>query len=670
MAFLSTTGPILAPADWVVLVAYVVAIVSFGVWVGRKTRDVSDFYLAGRQMPWWAAGLSVMATQISAITFVGTTGQAYTKGMSFVAFYFGLPFAMVVLSLTLVPFFYRARVFTAYEYLERRFDSRTRTLTSVLFLLSRGLAVGVTLYAPSLVLSVILGWSEPATIALMGGATILYVVHGGNRSVIWTDVAQMALIWFGIFACVAVAIWRLPADVSLGDSLALAQATGRLETIDLSLDLTRPYTLWSGLIGGTFLAMAYFGCDQSQVQRYLSGRSLTESRLSLLFNAFLKVPMQFLILLTGVLVFVFFHFQPTPLLWNRADLARLEQKAPASALAEVRAELEAAHQERRAAATAFAAARHGAGDVPAARQAYVAAQRRMDAVEAATRKLASAVEGATVNDVNYVFPSYVVSQLRGGLAGLVIAVIFAAAMSTLAGELNSLATATTIDLYKRFVRPDGGPAHDLLASRVFTAFWGLFAVAIALRAGQLGSAIEVVNRFGSYFYGSILGVFGLAVLTPRARGRGAFYGLFAGMAIGLPGLEAHRHRVPLVQRRGGDDGLRRRPRDHLGGTRDQPVDRHSLSSHARHATSQFEASAGVERRRRRMAAKSSVSAPGRKNWWEIRPPMWKPRSHSSCGGKGPAAPSTCSRRTSPRLSSFTTKGTTAISPPAPGPVPA
>ncbi len=315
---------VLAPADWVVLVVYVVGIVAFGVWVGRGTRGINDFFLAGREMRWWAAGLSVMATQISAITFVGTTGQAYTKGMSFVAFYFGLPFAMIVLSLTLVPFFYRAGVFTAYQYLERRFDSRTRTLTSLLFLLSRGLAVGVTLYAPSLVLSVILGWSETATVALMGGTTIVYVVYGGNRSVIWTDVVQMGLIWLGIFLCVGVAIAQLPPGFGLRDALALAQASGRLEMLDTSADLSRPYTLWSGLVGGMFLAMAYFGCDQSQVQRYLSGRTLTESRLSLLFNAFLKVPMQFLILLTGVLVFVFFHFHATPLLWNRAELARLE----------------------------------------------------------------------------------------------------------------------------------------------------------------------------------------------------------------------------------------------------------------------------------------------------------------------------------------------------------
>ena len=530
MAVLSPLASGLAPADWVVLVAYVVGIVAFGVWVGRRTRNVSDFYLAGREMRWWAAGLSVMATQISAITFVGTTGQAYTKGMSFIAFYFGLPFAMVVLSLTLVPFFYRAGVYTAYQYLERRFDGRTRTLTGLLFLLSRGLSVGVTLYAPSLVLSVIFGWSETATIVVMGGATIAYVAYGGNRSVIWTDVAQMALVWFGIFTCVAVAIAQLPAGVGVKDALALAQATGRLEMMDTSLDPSRPYTVWSGLIGGMFLAMAYFGCDQSQVQRYLSGRTLTESRLSLLFTAFLKVPMQFLILLTGVLVFVFFQFHETPLLWNRAELVRLEAQAPPAEMARVRDEAGAAHRERQAAAAAFARARHGGGDVASAREGYLAAQRRVDAAEAETRRLASSVAGRPINDVNYIFPSYIVDRLRGGLAGLILAVIFAAAMSALAGELNSLATATMVDFYSRFVRVDASPGENLLASRLFTAFWGLFAGFVALQAGQLGSAIEVVNRFGSFFYGSILGVFGLAVLTPRATARGAFYGLFAGMA--------------------------------------------------------------------------------------------------------------------------------------------
>jgi Na+/proline symporter len=436
---------------------------------------------------------------------------------------------MVILSITLVPFFYRSGVFTAYEYLERRFDARTRTFASLLFLLSRGLALGVTLYAPSLVLSVVLGWSETVTILLMGGTTILYVVYGGNRSVIWTDVAQMGLIWLGIFLCVGIAIARLPDSFALRDALALAQTTGRLETMDPSLDPTRSYTIWSGLIGGMFLAMAYFGCDQSQVQRYLSGRSLTESRLSLLFNAFLKVPMQFLTLLTGVLVFVFFHFHAPPLLWNRAELARVEQAAPAGELGRVRDAFESAHRERRAAAEDFAAARKGGGNVARAREGYLAAGRRVEAAEAAARDLAESVTGKPYNDTNYIFPTFVVSQLSGGFAGLIIAVVFAAALSSVSGEFNSLATASLIDFYRRYVKRSASDRHYLAVSRAFTAFWGIFACFVALEAGRLGSAIEVVNKFGSYFYGSILGVFGLAVLTPSATARGAFYGLLAGM---------------------------------------------------------------------------------------------------------------------------------------------
>lgn len=517
--------------DWAVLLVYLVGIVAFGMWAGRGNLRMDDFFLAGRGMRWWAIGLSVMATQVSAITFIGTTGQAYVDGMRFLVVYFGLPFAMVILCVTLVPFFYRAGVFTAYEYLERRFDSRTRTLTSLLFLVSRGLSVGVTLYAPSLVLSAIMGLSETRTILLMGGTTIVYVIYGGNKSVIWTDVVQMAIIWVGIFLCLGVAIAQLPAGFSLRDALALAQTTGRLRVMDVSPSLTTPYTLWSGLIGGLFLMLSYFGCDQSQVQRYLSGSSLKQSRLSLLFNAFLKVPMQFLILLTGVLVFVFYHFHAPPLLWNSVEQRRLEQQAPPEELARLRAGFEAAHAARRAAAEAYAALRHAGEAGEAARGAYLESQRALDAARGeAVATLRRVKGGADYNDTNYIFPSYILSHLPSGLAGLVIAVIFAAAMSTLSGEFNSLATATMVDFYQRFVRRDQSDAHYLLASRIATALWGGFACVIALQAGRLGSAIEVVNRFGSYFYGSILGVFGLAVLTRRASARGAFYGLFLGMA--------------------------------------------------------------------------------------------------------------------------------------------
>ncbi|HET7291319.1 MAG TPA: sodium:solute symporter [Vicinamibacteria bacterium] len=529
--------------DWAVLAVYLVGIVGFGLWAGRGNRRIDDFFLAGREMRWWAVGLSVMATQISAITFIGTTGQAYTDGMRFLVVYFGLPFAMVILCATLVPFFYQARVFTAYEYLERRFDARTRTLTSLLFLLSRGLSVGVTLYAPSLVLSVLLGWGEAPTVLLMGLSTIVYVMYGGNRSVIWTDVVQMAIIWAGILLCFGVAIRQLPDDVGLRDALALAQAGDKLRVMDGSPSLTQPYTLWSGLVGGLFLMLSYFGCDQSQVQRYLSGKSLTQSRLSLLFNAFLKVPMQFLILLTGVLVFVFYHFHAPPILWNRVELHRLEREAPRE-LAAAREGFERAYAARRVAADEYVATRSAEAaeryrergrELEAARRVAVDIADRTTTREARSPladRLARilGIKAPTYNDTNYIFPTYVLTQLPRGLAGLVIAVIFAAAMSTLSGEFNSLATATMVDFYKRYVRPSGGDAHELLVSRLLTAFWGGFACLVALQAGRLGTAIEVVNRFGSYFYGSILGVFALAVLTPRAGPRGAFYGLVVGMS--------------------------------------------------------------------------------------------------------------------------------------------
>ena len=512
--------------DWIVVAAYFAWILTDGIRRSNRTNEVEGYFLANRSLPWWAVGLSVMATQLSAITLVGTTGRGFGEGMSVIQLYFGLPLAMIILSVTVVPFFYRARVYTAYEYLERRFDSRTRTLTSLLFLASRGMSVGVTLYAPSLVLSVILGWSEPATILMMGGSTILYVAYGGNKSVIWTDVVQMAIIWVGIFLCFGVAVAQLPSGFGLRDALALAQSTGRLRIMDTSTSLSAPYTVWSGLIGGLFLMLSYFGCDQSQVQRYLSGSSLTQSRLSLLFNAFLKVPMQFLILLTGVLVFVFYHFHPAPMLWNPVELRKLEQHADPAELAGVRQRYAAAEAQRSATAEAWRASRSEATEA-----AYHAARAEMDAARGQAVKMVERINGgARYNDTNYIFPSYILAHLPRGLAGLVIAVIFAAAMSTLSGEFNSLATATMVDFYKRFLSPGGTEARDLLVSRLLTAFWGGFACLVALRAGQLGSAIEVVNRFGSYFYGSILGVFLLAVLTPRAGARGAFYGLMIGMA--------------------------------------------------------------------------------------------------------------------------------------------
>lgn len=513
----------MTPLDWTVLGVYFLLIIGVGLVAGRRTRGLSDYFLAGREMPWWAVGLSVMATQVSAITIISTTGQAYVDGTRFLVVYFGLPIAMVILCATLLPLYDRAQVFTAYEYLERRFSPGTRTLTSALFLLSRGLAVGVTLYAPSLVLAVVLELNESLTIVVMGATTVLYVMWGGNRSIIWTDVVQMLVIWIGILVCVGIALRSLPAELSLRDALTLGQAAGRLRTIDPSPSVTRPYTLWEGLIAGTFLALSYFGCDQSQVQRYLSGRSLRESRLSLLFNAAVKIPMQFLILLTGVLVFVFYHFHPIPLLWNPGDLRRLQAEAPAADAARWEAQWTEAQDARRHAAMDLV--RASGLERARAENAYRAAEHHL---EESRREAEQAVGPGRYNDTNYIFLTYVLGHLPAGLKGLILAVIFAAAMSTLSGELGALASATMIDFYKRFA--DAPPRYDLLVSRVVTALWGMGACLVALRAGHFGSAIELVNEIGSYFYGSILGVFALAVLVPRARAAGAMVGLVAGMA--------------------------------------------------------------------------------------------------------------------------------------------
>jgi Na+/proline symporter len=426
---------------------------------------------------------------------------------------------------TLVPFFYRAKVFTAYEYLEQRFDLKTRTLTSLLFLLQRGMSMGVTLYAPSLVLSTLFGLPEGLTILVMGGSTILYVMKGGNKAVIWTDVVQMAVVWTGIFTCFFMAIHNLPEHVSFRGALAIAQTAGRLNASNLDTSLETPYTLWSGLIGGLFLMLSYFGCDQSQVQRYLSGSSLMQSRLSLLFNAFFKVPMQFIILLTGVLVFVFFNFHEPPALFNSAARAKFAaMDSPEKTEAETRYKV--AFETRRAAALDLGVHRSSEAE-----EKYRAAQTEFaNARTNVTTVYKKATNTDAYNDINYIFLHYVLTQIPHGIIGLIVAVIFAAAMSALSGELNSLATATMIDFVRRF-RGVGTEERDMFLSRVFTVLWGVFACLVALQAGKLGSAIEVVNRFGSYFYGSILGVFMLAVLTKKASGTGVTLGLFAGMGI-------------------------------------------------------------------------------------------------------------------------------------------
>lgn len=523
-------------ADWAVLILYFTCVVWEGFRHGRKNQNLDDYFRGKRSLRWWAVGLSVMATQASAITYIGTTGQAYGSGTSFIQFYLAQPLVMVVLCMTFVPFFYRANIFTAYEYLERRFDARTRSLTSFLFLMSRGLAVSLVLYAPSIILGVIFGWNEVTTILVMGVTTIVYTTLGGNKAVIMIDAKQMILMFAGIFVTIALVTARFPKGFSLLDAVHLAGATGHWNNIDLSLNLRNDYTLLSGMVGGFFLALSYFGCDQSQVQRYLTGRSLSESRLSLIFNAFLKVPMQFLILSIGVLLFVFYHFEKPPLNFDESYRKLLQTRA-GTEYERLEAKYDEVFLARRRAAEALEYARRSAGWAAAGsyESAYRDAQAAFQNARAENRNLLARLLGRQPSsEVNYIFPSFLVNYAPAGVLGIMLAVIFAAAMSTFSSEINSLAGATIMDFYRRYFKPSGSDKHYLWVSRGATIFWGVFATVIAVFAGgRLGSLIEAVNKVGSLFYGPILGVFLLAFLVKRSNGRGAFWGLIAGEAAVL-----------------------------------------------------------------------------------------------------------------------------------------
>jgi len=522
-------------ADWIILTLYFAYVIGEGFRYGKKNRNLDDYFRGKRSLRWWAVGLSVMATQASAITYIGTTGQAYDAGMSFIQVYLPQPLVMVVLCITFVPFFYKANIFTAYEYLEKRFDARTRSLTSFLFLMSRGLAVSIVLYAPSIILAVIFGWSEIFTVLVMGVSTILYTTAGGNKAVIMIDAKQMILMFAGIFVAFALFVAKFPAQYSIMDAVHLAGLQGKWNNIDLSLDLSRSYTLLSGMLGGFFLALSYFGCDQSQVQRYLTGKSLTESRLSLVFNAFLKVPMQFLILAMGVFMFVSYHFVKPPLNFNTSYHQILTQEA-SSEYSELEKKYDAAFEERRAAALALKQARHGGNDdlLGGAEQKYFMTEEMFRKIKQENHSLLKSVIGSEPSsEVNYLFPAFLVQHAPTGILGIMLAVIFAAAMSSFSSEINALSSATIIDFYKRYYKREADEAHYLRASRMATLFWGLFATTAACFAGRLGSLIEAVNIVGSYFYGPILGVFLLAFMVKRCGGRGAFWGLIAGQAAVL-----------------------------------------------------------------------------------------------------------------------------------------
>ncbi|MBL8982643.1 MAG: sodium:solute symporter [Gemmatimonadetes bacterium] len=516
--------------NWVIIVTYLVYVVWDGLRRAKGTTELEGYFLANRNLPWWAVGLSVMATQLSAVTMIGTTGQGATDGMRFVQFYFGLPVAMVILGVTLVPFLHRAKVYTAYEFLEKRFDAKTRSLTSFLFLISRGMSCGAIISAPAIVFSAIFGWPISWSVALIGVPTVIYTMLGGVQAVTWADVKQMFLIVGALGAIVIVLLLRLP--VPADDALTLAGAVGRMKTFDFTFTLNETYTFWSGIIGGTFLMLSYFGTDQSQVQRYLTAKSVDEARSSLLMSAYWKIPLQALILLIGILVFVFYLFQPQPALFNPAH-ARVVQEREPVLWADVNQRFQTATGIRAGAAKELAANR-----TPLTTEAFRAADAQVNKVRTEALEMAARVTGESSRDVNYIIPHFVLNELPLGLAGIFIAAVMAAAMSSIAAELNSLSTATVIDFYRRWVRPEATDAHFLGVSKAATGVWGIFACVVATYAASLGSLIEVVNRFGSFFYGSILGVFLLAMI-PGARAIGAFGGLIAGMtAVGVVSFTA------------------------------------------------------------------------------------------------------------------------------------
>lgn len=516
--------------DWGVFALYFAGILSLAFFQSRKNVGVEGYFLANRRLSWWAIGLSVMATQASAITFIGTTGQAFDQGMGFIQFYLALPFAMVVLCIVFIPLFYRTKVFTAYEYLEQRFDAKTRALAGFLFLLSRGMGAGVILYAPAIVLSVILGWDERVTILVMAAVALAYTTVGGITAVIWTDVIQMLMVFGGMAVAVLVIFFNLPEGVGVTDAFYLGAIHDMWRSVDWSWDPARTYTFWSGLFGGFFLFLAYFGTDQSQVQRYLTASSLTQSRLSLVFNAFLKVPMQVVILAIGVLLFVFYHFERSPLVFSPAEVAVVERSARASDFRALAALHERLQAEREAVVLELLQRRHAGGDVDALQEDVRRYDQELGELRRKAKAVVAEVRGRVSNDVNYVFPTYIVTYVPAGLLGLLLAVIFAAAMSSLDSEIAALSSTTVMDFYRRWVRRGASDEHYLLAARLATVFWGVFATGVAFYAGQLGSLIEAVNRIGSFFYGSLLGVFLLAFFLKQVGGTAATVGLLSGIS--------------------------------------------------------------------------------------------------------------------------------------------
>jgi len=517
--------------DWFVLVGTLATIVVYGLWKGRKQKGLDGYLLAGRKLQAPTIALSIMATQASAITFLSTPGQAYTDGMRFVQFYLGLPIAMVLLAAIAVPIYHRLKVFTAYEYLETRFGAGTRALTASLFLIQRGLSTGITLYAPSLIVSVILGWNIHITNIVIGTLVVLYTTTGGTKAVSWTHVHQLLIALGGMAAALIIAVHAIPSDISFVEAMKVAGHMGRLNAIDFSFDLKTPYSFWAGLIGGCMLALSYFGCDQSQVQRYLTGETIEQSRLGLLFNGLIKVPMQFFILFVGAMVFVFYQFVAPPLFFNTSERAKIGASRYADAFSKLEEQHRGEFVTKRARVQQLVGAlRSGDGArVAAADTALHEAQGAEDATRRqATELIRHNDPSADSSDTNYVFLSFVMRYLPRGAVGLVLAAIFCAAMSATASGLNALASTTVIDVYRRFIDRNSTEHDSVRVARILTVVWGVFAIGFAEFVGRMGSLIEAVNKLGSYFYGTILAIFIVAFFFREVGG----FAVCAGAALG------------------------------------------------------------------------------------------------------------------------------------------
>lgn len=516
--------------DWIVLISTTAFIVFYGIWKTRKERNMESYIKGGHATKWWTIGLSVMATQASAITFLSTPGQAYGDGMGFVQFYFGLPIAMVIICVFFIPRFFRMQVYTVYEFLERRFDLKTRLLAAFLFLIQRGLGAGITIFAPSIILSSILGWNLNLTILAIGATVTLYTLFGGTEAVSASHKFQMLVMMGGILIAFLIVINSMPAGIGFTDALHIAGANNRLNVVDFGFDWNSRYTFWSGITGGTFLALAYFGTDQSQAQRYISGQSVRESRLGLLFNALFKIPMQFAILLTGVMVFVFYQFQQSPLFFNSHAEMEIQETASAKAYADLQDEWIKEHDYRQ---TLYAPILGGESNQANQVKLEESIDKEKRLRAEAKLLIESSLPEVESNDRDYIFIRFILDFLPKGIIGLLIAAIMAGGMSSTASELNALSSTTTIDFYKRLIRSDATEEHFVNASKFFTLMWGIIAISFATFGSLFENLIQFVNIVGSIFYGTILGIFLSAFFIRRMSATAVFIGALMAQAIVL-----------------------------------------------------------------------------------------------------------------------------------------